>query len=54
MRKTKTTYDEAIAIFTTFYKRAPNFNEITGLWHRYANEWRHFDGFMDWIINNAE
>ncbi len=37
MRKKRTTYDEATAIFTTVYG-VPTFDEITGLWHRYASE----------------
>jgi hypothetical protein len=53
MKKAKTAYEEAIVIYTTFYGTPPAFNEITGLYHKYANEWKHFDGFMNWLTYNG-
>jgi len=53
MKKTRTTYDEAIGIYATFYGMAPTVKEITDLWHRYANEWKHFNGFTDWLTYNG-
>ena len=33
--------------------KATTDDEITCLYHGYANEWKHFDGFMDWVAYHA-
>jgi hypothetical protein len=47
--KTKTSYEEAIKLYKMQYGVEPTVNTITNLWHRYAGEWKHFDGFVDWL-----
>ena len=53
MRKQRTTYDQAIIEYTAFYGTAPTYNQITATWHGYANEWKHFNGFTDWLTYHA-
>jgi len=53
MKKIKVTYEQAVEEYKSVYGEDPTFNEITDLYHRYANEWRHFDGFIDWLAYHA-
>ena len=49
MKKKRDTFEQGIEIYNARYGKAPTISEIIDLWHRYANEWKHFDGFADWL-----
>ena len=53
MKKQRTTYEQAIAIWTAHHGTEPTYTQITNSWHRYANEWKHFDGYADWLYYNG-
>lgn len=53
MRKTYTTYDQAIGEYNNYFGEAPTFDQITDLYHRYRNNWRLYNGFADWLTNCA-
>jgi hypothetical protein len=49
MNKKRTTYDTAVEIYNNRYGKEPTQKEIENLWHKYANEWKNYDGFIDWL-----
>lgn len=54
MKKRWTTLDEATAQYTAFTGKVPEYNRMIDLYHRYRNEWKHFDGFRDWMMYHLE
>ncbi|GHU55151.1 hypothetical protein AGMMS49975_16550 [Clostridia bacterium] len=54
MKKKYTTYDDAIKQYNIYFGKIPTFNEITNLYHKYRNEWKHFDGFTDWLVYHTD
>ena len=53
-RKQKATYEQATTAFTEFYGKVPTVNEMDGIYHHYAGEWKHFDGITDWLIYHQD
>ena len=51
MRRVRTTYDQAAKDYKEYYGECPTVNRLNELYHKYANEWKHFDNFADWLTN---
>ena len=47
--KRRTTFEKSISIYNEKFGTPPRFSEIVGLWHRYANNWKQYDGFADFL-----
>jgi len=52
MRK-KTSFEDAIRIYTEITGNVPEYKEIENLYHRYANCWKPYTGFADYLIYNG-
>ena len=50
MRRTYDTMEQAISIFNDRYGKEPTQREIIHLYHQYRNNWKPYDGFLDWLI----
>ncbi len=50
MKKKYTTLEEATAQYTAHTGKIPEAWAMIDLYHRYRNEWKSFDGFLDWLI----
>lgn len=50
MKKKWTPLDEATAQYTEITGEVPEEGQMIDLYHRYRNEWKHFDGFRDWMM----
>jgi len=50
--KKYTSMDEAIAQYTAHTGLIPEVTAMIALYHLYRNEWKAFDGFLDWLIYN--
>ena len=53
MRKHWTTWDEATQEYAKHTGLIPELSEFTSLYHNYRNNWKHFDGFIDWMRYNV-
>ena len=49
-----TTFEEAAVEYTALTGEIPEASLMFGLYHRYRNEWKHFNGFRDWMNNHYE
>ena len=47
--KKRTTFERSVSIYNEIVGNPPSFSEITDLWHRYANNWKQYDGFADFL-----
>ena len=54
MKKQRTSYEQAVIDYKNLTGEYPTFNQITSAWHGYASEWKHFNGFTDWLIYHQE
>lgn len=52
MKKQRTPYEQAAAIWTVHHGTVPTYTQVTNSWHEYANNWKHFDGYADWLKYN--
>lgn len=50
MKKKYETLEEATAQYTAHTGEIPEAGAMFDLYHRYRNEWKAFDGFLDWLI----
>lgn len=50
MKKTRTTYEQATKEYTEYYNETPTVQKMEGLYHAYATNWKHYNGFTDWLI----
>lgn len=53
MKKTKTTYEQAAAQYNEFFGEIPAINEMDDLYHKYSCDWKHYNDFADWLLNNV-
>lgn len=53
MKKTYTTFEQAISVYCEHYGECPTEARITDLYHKYRTEWKHYNGFADWMLNNV-
>lgn len=51
MKNIKTTCEQAVQQYTEYFGKYPTQIEIEDLYHKYANEWKHFADFSDWLMN---
>jgi GTP1/Obg family GTP-binding protein len=49
MKRVKTTYEQAIKEYREYFKEYPTVNQIDHYYHEYAKNWKHYDGFTDWL-----
>lgn len=49
----KTNLDEAIEIYTTYTGNTPRESEIVSIWHKYANNWKAYADFEDYLRYNG-
>lgn len=50
MKRKYETLEEATAQYTAHTGEIPEAGAMFDLYHRYRNEWKAFDGFLDWLI----
>ena len=53
MKKKYTSYEEAESQYTAYIGTAPEMWVFIDLYHRYRNEWKHFNDFLEWLIYNV-
>lgn len=50
MKKKYETLEEATAIYTKYAECIPEEADMVDMYHRYRNEWKGFNGFLDWLM----
>ena len=47
--KRQTSFEQTIVDFKNVFDREPTKQYIEKLWHKYTQEWKHFDNFIHWL-----
>lgn len=51
--KRYTTYEEAINQYMEHTGEVPTIKRMDEMYHKYRLDWRHYNGFTDWMINEG-
>lgn len=52
MKRKYTTFDEAVAQYTQYTGDVPEAGKMIDLYHRYRNNWKSYNSFLEWMIYN--
>lgn len=52
MKRKWTSFEEAEALYKSHTGESLDEWAMIDIYHRYRNEWKGYDGFLDWLIYN--
>ena len=50
MKRTKTSYEQAVLDFNNYYGYSPTVNEMNAIYFAYGNNWKQYKDFAEFMI----